>query len=301
MFSAANVHLKQSSANTTFIFGGLVGGLGTNTNYINRFKSSVRTTDSVYFATGISGMSAAAINSKSYLFGGYQGSNQVNKIVEYTGEAINNKAQTLETTQDNSCAATLSNIAFIFGGHYVDLLTSIQRYNGSTRSTDSATLYQKRYQACCSPNTTLGVIFHFGGSNFTSGKLVERYDGSTRSTDSATLYHQLSLSSAGFIGANNYLMGGYDGWDDIPTNIIQKYTGTTMSTVSQCLYNRFDHSGSSMDNNVYKFGGRDSAYSYGTIERFDGVSDRSILESAQLVSQLSQTAATVINNIRSYA
>lgn len=210
--SNTNVTVVSSVA---FIFGGRSSGGATQTS-IQRFNGSTTSTDTAVLDnpnSGVTGEGSAAsvIGSNSFIFAGIQPAvpTYLSGIQRYTGSVRTTDSATLATPLCYPAAATLSSIAYIFGGSTDNstqtFSSAIQTYNGSTAGTAGVSLADAiGYEAC----SVLGSdIFVFGGSNHSSwSNLIQRFNGSTRTTDSATLFKAQNSAAATVTQVNVFMV-----------------------------------------------------------------------------------------------
>lgn len=229
----------------------LFGGYFTTYNgssYVPQYTSVIRKFDGyISTTTGInssssSNQAAATIGSNVYLFGGYYvtgliggGQPDVNKyslntIRRFSGSSIATESATMSNSQWASAASTLGQNAYIFGGSYLTSqgtsnptiynLNSIQKFDGTARTTESATL----------ADSTSGLksvslnskIYVFGAT------AVHSYDGVTRSSTGISYTSQ--SASASTLSTNAYLFGGYTGGNYV--NTTKKFDLTAITTTA---------------------------------------------------------------------
>ncbi len=164
------------------------------------------------------------------------------------------------------------NGAFIFGASSGGAGNSIQLFNGTEFSIESATLSSAvsgSMAASISSNA-----FVFGGANGTSVySSIQRYDGTTRSTDASTLSTPVAYAGCVFLGSSIFIFGGSNN-SSTDYSLIQRYSGSSLTVDSASLPTvKSNAACSKISSNAFLFGGFSySNLASNTILRYDGTS-----------------------------
>ena len=177
-----------------------------------------------------------------------------------------------------SVTITVPTVAFIFGGVSTDYLNSIQRYDGSSRTTDSATLATGNHSSAGTVLNDNAYIFGGSTGTYPAQNTIQKYTGSIRTSELATLAAPSTNSSAVTLSENMYTFGGDYGSTNTCTDIIQKYTGSIRTTESATLLDTMSYAAAAEVNNVACiFGGSKNTnntvvqFATAQIQKYDGV------------------------------
>ena len=168
-----------------------------------------------------------------YIFGGAGDSGTLQYIQKHnpTKASMAVLGATLQYTSYGHCSATLpGGSAYIFGGYRSTGVSSgIAKWDGTSRTAESATLAAINYEATCTPANGSN-IYIFGGwdNNLTKHQTIQKWNGTTRTTETATLpaYTQIRASSATLSNVA-FKFGGSDG--SASTGEVFKWDGTTLT------------------------------------------------------------------------
>jgi hypothetical protein len=172
----------------------------------------------------------------------------------YLNSAIN-LAATLAAASKSHCSATLpGGSAYIFGGKQTSVTSLIQKWNGTTRSSESATLANAAFEATCTPANGAN-LYVFGGwdNNLTYFNTIQKFNGSTRTTESATATSVQKACSA-TLNNNAYTFGGGDPYGGF-TDWIHKWDGSAYSLKTGAYAKVYQYgSCATLEGKIYIFG-----------------------------------------------
>lgn len=243
--ASANLNLS------IYLFGGYYtvpsGGsyVPSYTSTVRKFDGYTSSTSGMPFSGSADDSAASALNSKVFIFGGgyYTGligggqpdvyQYTLNSIKRFDESNITTDSATLQYNMKGMASQTFGSNIFIFAGSYltsqgtpnptVYSTYNIQKYDGTTRTTESASTADSG-----SGLTTASFnskVWIFGKS------LIHQFDGTTRSSTGVTL--SVVDSGAGSIKNNGFVFGGTTSGSK--TNTIKKWDGTTLTTLSATL------------------------------------------------------------------
>ena len=110
---------------------------------------------------------------------------------------------------------------FLFGGNTNS--SAIQKFDGTTRTTETATYTGASANSCAAGTPTASFIF---------SNSINRYNGETSSVDAASLVTGETSAGASSIGSDAYVFGGVPTSGGIRSSVIQKYDGASVTSVS---------------------------------------------------------------------
>lgn len=215
-----------------------------------------------------------SVSSTGFLFDGASAS--AGAINFWNGQTGGTTAFSLASgTGHFSAASVMNQVAFLFGGYnQTGAVASnvIQRFTGSSRSTEASTLAT----ALGSPSaTTLTDTFIFGGNTTPTSatSTIQRYSTTfVRSTDSATLSTSHSGSAASALSSIAYVFGGLSGFGGGSLSYlssITSYNGVSTMVSAHTLSSGARYSGSTtFGSNIFIFGGENGSTVFNTIQRF---------------------------------
>jgi len=233
------------------------------------------------------GASVAAVGSKIYVIGGWDGITEVSNIVEaydINSQTWERKANLLTAVVYSACAV-VGNSIHVFGGYNGNSITNKhQVYNTVTNNWSySANLPQAR--SGCGAAAVSGKIYLIGGFyNNTPVDLNQMYDPSTNtwSTKTPMLTARTDFATVA-TPQGIYIIGG---WNQDVLNVNEFYStaNDTWTTYYSSPIYRAGCSGTYFNDKIYITGGGD-AYSYiGTTEEYDPMANQWKIKSSMPVS-----------------
>lgn len=251
------------TASDIYLFGGLLGGSTPSTNAtasIHKFTGlGCIVSNSLASATHYT--STTVVSGTAFIFGGISSGNATQTSIQrFNGTSVSTDGATLDSpsggiTGKYACAAPIFTESFIFGGVNTAVPTifnNIQRYNGSSRTIDGATLGTAVYASSAVPFNSIIYIFG-GGVNWSTPSYtvnIQEYDGNTTATNSATLSVGIGYHPCSVLGSNVFIFGGStaSNW----SNIIQRFNTVAVTTDSATLFKPQNSSAASVTQvNVY--------------------------------------------------
>ena len=250
-------------------------------------------------STAKKNMSAAAVGTKIYVFGGY-GSNGGGSNAIHLFDTENNTRSTLSAVLPKNLldvgAAAVGTKIYVFGGYgnstYYNTIYKYDTESDAVTST-GATVATKAYDIAA---VTVGTKIYLFGGCYGSGSsylsAIQMYDteSNSRSTISAYLSAAATKIGAAAVGTKIYLFGGLSGTGklntiqvfDTETNDIETLS-TTLPTAAEGI------AAAAVGTKIYLFGGYDDSGYLKTIQVFDTESNT--------IETLSTTLPTATHDI----
>lgn len=255
---------RTITKNFAYVFGGNYdAALGSTTQ---SFDGSV--VASVYSTlTPSYGASASTKSNTTYLFGGGTTTTGAStNIRAFDGTTMTTASGTLPSSIRDTSSASDGVYCFIFGGSgsgsSPTYFSSIQRYSGSSISTDASSLATAVNNTAACSLIMVGQMFVFGGFSGTSRQnIIQRYDGFTRSTDSTTMSVGLSEMTCNTIDSFIFVFPGASDSNSSTTPIYRYDWGSSYASVASA-YNGISTANQSSTNagsQIYVFGGSASS------------------------------------------
>lgn len=231
-------HLSRNvnpSADWLCMFGGTLA----NENALISSYNTVRcSTLSSTLAQATAGSSTGAKSNIAYVFGGFGGGTGIgfNSIQTFDGDTRGTSSATLETVNDNPavCSFSPTSDILIFGGraYGTGFLNKIQRFNGSSRTTDSSVLANATYNMSAAALGSMSYVF---GQHVVNYSLLQAYNNVAIVSVGNYVTGGGTGCCAVSTGSECWIFGGSDPGGPSVSNRIQKWNGATWTTTAQTL------------------------------------------------------------------
>ena len=249
--------------------------------------------------------SACTVGNDCYIFGGYSGGNNQNRIIKFdsVSQTVTMLSATLPMLVQSASACAVGTDCYIFGGYnagtYYDTIIKFDTITQEVTTLSATLPFGLSETSACAVGTDCYIFGGYDGNR--RQNTIIKFDSVSQSvsTLSTTLPLFLSETSACAVGTDCYIFGGHSKSSYRDTIIKFDSVSQTATTLSATLPREVSKaSACAVGTDCYIFGGFNSPsiypVYYSSIMKFDSVSQTATTLSATLPNKIYSSSACAV-------